>query len=172
MRLRELMEKKNNKGTYAGVRFTDDTVKRIKTYAEENEIPNRVPSSKLHTTVLYSRKYCPNYEAAGAYDKPLVGKPKKFDIWKSQPDENGNRSLCLVLTYDCPELVNRHNALMKEHGATFDYDQYRPHVTFSYDVGEGFDVNKLNPKDIGDIEISKEYREDLDLNWAKNNTSK
>jgi len=171
MRLIELTESKK-RGTYAAVRFSDDTVKRIKTFIEENEIPNPISANKLHTTVLYSRKYCPDYKAAGTYDTPLVGKPKKFDLWKSQPDEDGNRSNCLVLAYDCPELVKRHKSLMDEHKATFDFDQYRPHVTLSYDAGADFDVNKLKPQDVGNIEITKEYMEDLDLDWAKNNAKK
>jgi len=75
-----------------------------------------------------------------------------------------------VLTYDCPELIDRHNALMKEHGATFDYDEFKPHVTLSYDVGREFDTKKLPVADIGDINVIDEYSEELNLDWAKDNT--
>lgn len=170
MKLEELInEVKELPGTYAGVGFCDDTIKRIKTFIEENEIPQPVPDDKLHSTVLYSRKHLPDYQAAGEYEQPYEGTPTEFDLWKSQPDENGETSNCLVLQYDCDPLVERHNSLMQEHGATFDFDEYRPHVTLSYNVGD-LDLSSLNPSDVGPINIINEYREDLNTDWAKENT--
>lgn len=163
----KLMEQKN-KGTYAGVHFDKNTTDRIKAFIEANNIPNAAPSDKLHTTVLYSRKYLPNYEPAG--DVNMTGKPLKFEKWLTQADDKGYRASALVLTYVCPELVNRHKELMKEHDATFDYDEFKPHITLSYDIGREFDTKKLDPKDIGDLNIINEYGEDLNLDWAKDNT--
>lgn len=170
MRLIDLMEKKEQKGTYAGIRFADDTVKQLRKFAKDHNIPNRVPHKKFHTTVLYSRKYLPDYKPAGEYEEAMVGKPKAFEIWPSQPDDDGNKSHCLVLTYDCPALVKRHEDLMDEHKATYDFPDYKPHVTLSYDVGEGYDLDKLKVSDIDDLKIANEYSEELNLDWAKNNT--
>lgn len=175
MKLEQLLEEakkgktKDSKGTYAGVRFDDDTVQRIKTFIKENEIPNSVADKSLHTTVLYSRKHLPEYKAAGEYEEPLVGEPTEFDVWKSQPDDDGETSNCLVLQYECEPLVERHNSLTKEHGATFDYDEYKPHVTLSYNIGD-MDINNLDPATIGDIKIVSEYQEELSFDWAKNNS--
>ena len=171
MKLYDVMEKEETeeKGTYAGVRFCYDTVSRIKAYIEENEIAQPVPDEKLHTTLLYSRKFLPDYTPQGEIDPPLVGKGTKFDVWESQPNENGEKSNCLVMEYDCPELTERHESLMKEHGGTFDFDEYKPHVTLSYNIGD-MDASKLNPADIGDLNLVTEYGEDLNMNWAKDNT--
>ena len=171
MKLNDIMEKeeKTPDGTYAAVRFDEDTIGRIKTFIEENEITNPVPDDKLHTTLLYSKKYCPDYEPLGDLDEPLVGVPTEFDVWDSQPNEDDNKSKCLVLQYDCDALTDRHESLMKEHGATFDFDEYKPHVTFSYDIGD-LDVENLDPSNIGDLTIVHEYGEDLSLTWAKDNT--
>ena len=170
MKMTELVEKKSQKGTYSGVRFSKDTVKRIRAYIKENKIPNRIASKKLHTTVLFSRKYLPEYKPAGEYEEALVGTPKKFEKWLSQPDdETGERKSCLVLTYDCPELVKRHKDLMKEHNAEYDFDEYKPHITLSYDVGRDFDTKKLKPADVGNIDIVEEYIEELNLDWANTN---
>ena len=167
MKLNEIT-KKTPDGTYAGVRFSDKTRDAIAKYIADNNIPNAIKDHKLHTTLLYSRKYLPNYKPRGELEEVLVGKPIKFEKWPSQPDEDGNVSKCLVLKYDCPDLVNRHEDLMKEHDATFDYDEFKPHVTFSYNVDD------LQCKDLpefdDDIEISEEYGEDLNLNWAKDHT--
>ena len=162
-------EAEKKKGSYAGVQFDADTTKRIKTFVIENKIPQRVPSNKLHSTVLYSKKYLPNYKAQGKLKTPIVGKPKKFSVWETQPDEGGETANSLVLQYDAPELVARHKELMKEHDATYDF-QYKPHITLSYNIGD-LDISKLDPKDIGNINIVSEYGEDLDMDWAKNNAS-
>lgn len=170
MKLQNLYEKKQSeKGTYAGVSFDEETLKKITNFIKENKIPNAVPADKLHTTLLYSRKYLPDYKAQGEIDPPYVGTPKEFDVWESQEDNNGEKTKCLVLKYSCKELEKRHEYLMDEHDATYDFDQYRPHITFSYNIGD-LDVSELDPSSIGDIVIVKEYQEDLNLNWAKENT--
>jgi len=168
MKLDEIIvEKKEPDGTYAGVHFSKETVQAVKDYCNQNKIPNPVRSSKVHTTLLYSRKYLPDYKAAGKYDKPMIGKPTEFDIWPSKGDDPKN---CLVLEYDCAELVKRHEKLMKEFEATYDFDEYKTHITFSYDVGD-IKVKDL-PKFEGKIEIVEEYQQDLDLNWADKSTKK
>lgn len=170
MKLNDITEAKEKaKGTYAGVRFDKDTTKRIKAYAVENQIPDRLESRKLHSTLLYSKTYLPNYEATGNFDSPFVGKPKSFDVWESQPDDDGKTSNCLVLQYDCQDLCDRHSTLMDEHEAQYDFDEYKPHVTLSYNIGD-LDTSKLNPEDIGDLNIVSEYQEDLNIGWAKDNT--
>ena len=165
MKLEKLTEGK--KGTYAGVRFDDDTKKRIVSFIEKNKIPNPVPVNKIHTTVLYSRKHLPNYKPQEKVN--FVGKPKKFDVWETQSDKDGKTSNALILTYDSPELVKRHKLLMDEHEATFDFDKFEPHITLSYNIGD-LDISKLNPAGIGNLKIVSEYGEDLDLDWAKSNT--
>lgn len=170
MKVTEIIEKKQEKGTYAAVKLSNKTNKAIVKYIKDNDIPNAIKPEKLHTTLLYSRKHLPDYEPAGEYEEAMHGKPIGFEKWPSQPDDDGKVAMCLVLKYTCPELVDRHKFLMKEHGATYDYDEYNPHVTFSYDVG-GMQCKDL-PKFEEDIEIIEEYAEELNLDWAKDNTEK
>jgi hypothetical protein len=77
------------------------------------------------------------------------------------------------MKFKCEELNARHKELMDEHDATYDFPEYKTHVTLSYDIGD-MDETKLPDviKTIGEMKIVKEYGEDLDLDWAKNNTSK
>lgn len=168
----KLCEVVSNKGTYAGVRFSSDTKKAITQYIEENNIPNGIAPSKMHTTLLYSRKFLPNYEALGKYQPHLVGIPSGFDVWKSN-NEDGSSTNCLVVKYDCPELNKRHKELMTEHGATFDYPTYQTHITLSYDIGD-MDINELPEfrDTVPEIEIASEYKEMLDLSWAENKGTK
>jgi hypothetical protein len=173
MKLFEIKDVKPTKGTYAGVRFSDTTKKAIKKYMDDNKIPNAIAPNKLHTTLLYSRKYLPKYTPEGEYKKLMTGVPGKFDVWKSKPDDGSKPKNCLIVEYTCPQLDERHNELMKKHGGTYDYPEYKTHLTLSYDIGD------MKIKDLPDfkdtcpvIQIVSEYGEDLDLNWANNKGTK
>lgn len=170
MKIEELFEKKSEKpGTYAGVHFSPETVRSIQDFMKEHSVPHPVDDDKLHTTVLYSRKHCPNFEARGDIKPPIFGEAEEFAIWPSRSGTN-----CLVLKYKCPDLVARHKALMDEHNATYDFPEYVPHVTFSYDSGD-LDVATLNTeralKSLAKLEIVNEYGEDLNEDWANNSST-
>lgn len=168
MKLTEIIEEKTQKGTYAGVRLSDKTTDAIKKFIKDNNIPNPIKPEKMHTTLLNSRKYLPDYKPEGEYEEMLIGKPSGFEKWPSQPDDDGKVAMCLVLKYSCPDLSKRHKDLMKEHEATYDFPDYKPHVTLSYDVSS-LQCKDL-PKFEESIEIVEEYVEDLNLDWAKDNT--
>ena len=171
MKLTDIYEQDKQKpGTYAGVRFSPSTVESLTQYATDNKIPNALDSKEYHTTLLYSRKHLPNYEPMGEYSTHMTGTPTGFEIWPSQPDDEGHVKNCLVMTYSCPRLYQRHHKLMQQHGATYDFDEYKPHVTLSYDAGD-LDPSKL-PAYEEEIEITKEYREELTDSWADDKKGK
>ena len=166
MKSNEFIRKTHHKGTYAGIRFSDETKQAVKEYIEANSIPNPTPTDKLHATLLYSRKRCPDYEAQGDLSPTLRGKPGAFQVWEGQPDEEGHVPNCLVMEFDCAELTARHKELMKEHEATYDFPDYKTHITFSYDIGE---MSKDDlPAFEGPVELVHEYQEELDVDWAAN----
>lgn len=155
-----------SKGTYVGVRFSRKTLDLLEQYNKDNNIPNALKPAKMHSTVLYSRKFCPNYIAPGILNAPVIARPGKFDVFTSTSSD-GTVSRCLVVKIDSPYLQLRHTTLMHEHSATFDYPVYTPHITLSYDIGD-MDISALPPL-YGDIEIVEEYGMDLDLDWAAKN---
>lgn len=143
------------KGTYAGGNFSKDVQDGLEKFSNDNNIPNI--NTEYHTTILYSRKHLPDYKAAGKvkYDTPL----HSFEVF-------GGDTNVLVLKLDSPDLQERHNELMKEHKATYDFPEYIPHITLSYDIGD-FDINTLDIEDLDDIDfrVIEEYQEDLNLDW-------
>jgi hypothetical protein len=80
---------------------------------------------------------------------------------------------CLVLTYDCEDILLRHEFLMHKHGASFDFPSYTPHVTLSYDV-RGFNIKPMQDvlRYLPDIIIAHEYSEPLDMVTADINKTK
>ncbi len=157
--------KKKPDGTYAGMKFDKPTTDALTEYTKKHKIPNPIKPSKMHTTLLYSRKHLPKYKAAGKLDKPLMATFDKFEIFES--NEDGDQTNCLVMRFKCDKLVDRHHELMDQHNAIFDYDEYKPHLTMSYDVGP---MNPAHLPDFdGDISIVEEYGTNLDLSWASKN---
>lgn len=172
MKLFEIIEEQQEtKGTYAAVRFDPATKAAIAKWIENSKIPNPTNTDKLHCTVLYSRKYCPDYEPLGDIDPPWIGKPDKLEVWESRGKlRNEEPKRCLVMKFSCDDLVKRHEELMKEHDATYDFPEYKTHITLSYDIGDMDEADLPDISSIGDITIVEEYGEDLDLDWAAKST--
>lgn len=161
MRLNEILKlfEAPEDGTFAGVRFLPQDAQRLEQFALDNQIPNPNPASKMHVTLLFSKVPVPDYKAYGSYGQGLTATPKDVKIW-GEDDEK-----CLVVTLKCPGLVKRHKQLMKKHPeATWDHDDYIPHVTLSYNVGD-FDPSMLDLKSIGQLSLVEEYSDDIDPDW-------
>lgn len=168
MKLREVLSKDNvtedQQGTYAGYRVSQDDDDTIMDLLKEIGVSNPVEKSDLHLTLLYSRKFLPDYEPAS--DTDIWAYPSSFHVFNGQDGKN-----ILVLMLDCKDCVKRHKELMKQHKATYDFPEYLPHLTLSYDIGDWFDADadKINsefkdklPKE---FHINSEYMENLKLDW-------
>ena len=152
------------KGTYAGLHFSKDTIRRMMGYARKNKVPNILGESEFHSTLLYSRKFLPEYEPAGNLDTSLFAIPEAVEIWESPPNAfKKDLTNCLILKYKCQEQEDRFDELMTVHEASYDYDEYKTHVTLSYNVGDLQVEDLTNPAEIGDMEIIEEYSEELNL---------
>ncbi len=168
MRAQEFIMESKKQGTYACAHFSQETKDAVDKYIKDNNIPNPTPTNEMHATILYSRKHCPEFKAQGKIDPPYIGEFDQYQVWDGQQQSDGKIPKCLVMEFKCQDLVDRHNELMDEHNATYDFPKYKTHITFSYDIGD-MKINKL-PAYTGPIEIVEEYGEDLDLDWAENNT--
>jgi len=83
----------------------------------------------------------------------------------------GGRSIekfgdALVLCVDCPQLQARH-AEYKKIGASWDYPNYRPHVTLGYGAGDLYTIfDQIEPFD-EPITLMGERREAIVEDWAE-----
>jgi len=146
-------------GTYVGLKFDYNTKQIVKEYIENNKIPNPVNIDKIHSTLLYSRKYIADYEPIGKLDESWYCEPSHFSIFENDPKNGENNLKCLVLEYKCSKQLLRFDELMKKHNATYDFPEYNTHITLSYDVGN-LDYKKL-PKFEKYLKIIEEYSRDL-----------
>lgn len=156
IRFREWMREKE-KGVYVGCIYnqsaSDDLMNIIKKY----NIPSTLTVDDFHTTIIYSRKYADIENLNDDMeDSEIVAYPKELHVFNTFDNKRA-----LVIKLDCEYLENRHKELMKKYNLTYNYDEYIPNITLSYDIGE---------MSIPDIEefprffrIQSEYKEELNL---------
>jgi len=146
-----------SKGTYAGIKLSEEDCDYIVTLCNDLKLPNPITKDKIHITLLYSRKYLPKYFPAGRIEG--VCSPKEFHVF---PTFDKKRALVLKVKSDW--LLKRHEYLMTVHDATYDYPEYIPHITLSYDLGDM--PEPQFPQDIKkQFRLVEEYVEELKLEW-------
>ena len=106
-------------GTYSFVTLDEQTKQQIIKYLLLCNIPNPVPIEELHCTLLNTTDIINDYLPIYTYNHPLIGTVNGLQIWKTQLDKN-----CLVLVFDCPDLHDRYNLLVKEHSINTVYSKY------------------------------------------------
>ena len=152
MRLAELKHPQK-RPTYLGVKFSDDSLSRLASLLEG--VPNRNPLDKLHITVTYSRAPI-SIESLGDIGEIPV-KPLNYRFFNTRTGMQ-----CLVLEVESEWLTTRHLETINDYGASYDFPEYKPHVTLSYDCGYDFDISKLpDVSTLGELSIVHEYYEDL-----------
>lgn len=159
---KEWLKESKDKGVYVAVKFTQAAAEDISIFCQENNIPNPIPEKEIHSTLIYSTKY-DNIVINDVGEDLGNAEPKKFHIFETQDNK---RALVIILKSEY--LTIRHKELMEKYNLTYDFDEYIPHITLSYDI-EDFDISKLNIKDLpSNFTINTEYKEDLDINKYKN----
>lgn len=132
---------------YVDVRPDEATKRALAALQKSANIPNPYSVDKMHCTLLHSKKAC---------DKPFVNKKSTYQAsFKSYDFFENDGKQCLVLKLDSPDLEARHKRLMKETGGSYDFPQYLPHITLSYDAG-GVDLKTLPAPAISSIIFADE----------------
>jgi 2'-5' RNA ligase len=164
MKIKELYEEdKNNRGLFVAAELDEDSRDLLVEYCKKNKIQNPLAKEKFHSTILFSRKPCPDYRPSDE-PYPMSATVKRLEMWKSVHVEG--QPNCLVMKLDCPALNERFDYLMNEHDASYDFDEYLPHVTLSYDAGdiEAEDLPTFDEELIFDHEKGEPLKEKYDAN--------
>lgn len=156
------------KGTYVGVKWSNTSGKNIREYFEVHGIPNMLKDDEYHSTLAYSKVEF-NHDTSNKSFKAFT---KKLHIF----EDRRTKKKVLVILLDSNDLTNRHKEIYKNNSkATYDFDEYIPHITLSDDVSEmkEKDLEYLTSDSFGDNELQeqfesisngKEYTKILDLN--------
>ncbi len=144
---------RSSRGIFSAVKFDKKTTQKIVEFQKINNIRSPIKNSDLHTTIIFSPdKYILDYPVKKHLD--IKAKIIGFDKWRMN---NGN--YCLVALLDCNFLNERFEKLSKKYGIENPYDEYKPHVTLSYDIPIHMNVSNLKDS-IGELRIISEYVKD------------
>ena len=168
-KFRDLIEKQQ--GTYVAVQWPKEVAKIITDTAKEFGVPNVLDDNDIHTTLIYSRvgfEHTPSKEDFG-FSTVGPNNSRKSMLVVFENRETGSRILALKLY--SKQLENRHKEIMTNNPkATYDFDEYIPHITLSYDIKDydisNFDYEQFSER-LEDASGGVEYTEPLNLDWEK-----
>jgi phage-related protein (TIGR01555 family) len=133
-------------------------------WAKGQGFDTTTPADELRVTIAFSRQ---------PLDWMKIGQD-----WSSDKDGNltvpagGPRIVqalgdkgAVVLLFASNDLKWRHDAF-KEAGASFDFDEYQPHVTITYQVPAGLDLSKVQPY-TGPLKFGPELFAEVVDNWEQ-----
>jgi len=129
-----LEDKSTSKGTFVGLRLSDESSTKLVEWMEDNDIVDPTPENKLHVTLILDKVREIEWNDTD-YDPPLEIDPETYEFALF-----GDESNILVLKMKSDELLRRHNSAKALHNIKWDHDEYAPHVTLSYssksDIGD------------------------------------
>jgi hypothetical protein len=146
-------------GTFVAVRFAEKTMEELEVFAKMIGVPNPIPRSDYHCTVIYSRKPLINVVPEKSILPFWFAEPLGFDVFDTRSSD-GSTTKCLVLKISSDEMHERHTYFREVEGASHDFDSYIPHITLSYDIGD-YDISVLGCVELPRICIVQEYSEEL-----------
>ena len=128
---------KHKDGTYVSLEMRNDSRELLDHFVEMNlGLTERVDPKSYHITVIYSRTPVPAAETL-ATKTTAIATAVKYEVFPTK--DNGK---CLVLRVESRNAAYL-NKWLTDHGATSDYDSYKPHVTICYDYKGDEDVSGL-----------------------------
>lgn len=131
----------------------------ILAHFETQDVPNLLPPTDLHVTIAYSRNALDWMEIAAEYSREPNG---HLSIQAGGPRvvERLGAEGMVVLMFNSWELGWRHGEIRRA-GASWDYSDYQPHISFAKDLPDGFDLEAVKPW-TGVIELGEEIFEEID----------
>lgn len=130
-------------------------------WAKANGFESTLPASDMHVTVLYSRSAVDPMKMGRDWSENEKGQIVVRPGGPRVIERLGENAV--ALRFASPDLEWRHNHLV-EAGGSHDWPEYAPHVTLSYAVPEGVDLDALKPFN-GELRFGPEIFEALDLDW-------
>ena len=138
-------------GTFIGAKLTEQSAKQLVKWMDRVGISDPVPLNELHCTITFDAEREIAHQPM-EFSPPIDIDPSSYELKLFGPNKD-----ILVLGFECPELANRFNTLIKRYNITPTYPRYKPHVTLSYTPQK---TSPESPPEFG-IQFAKEYVKDF-----------
>lgn len=131
-------------------------------WAKGQGFKSTTPAGDLHVTIAFSRvavDWMKASESWSGQDGKLTVQPGGARLVEKLGDKGA-----VVLLFNSSELGWRHEAIRREAGASWDFPEYQPHVTITYQGGD-LDLSKVEPYR-GKLVFGPEIFEEINEDWA------
>jgi hypothetical protein len=132
-------------------------------WAKKAGFKTTLPADDMHVTLAFSKSPVDWMKAGDNWGGEQDGKLKVRPGGVRVLEKFGDGAGCIVLAFSCSELTWRHEQIKRDAGASWDYPDYNPHITITYDVGD-LDWQKVEPYR-GPIVLGPEIFEEIDEDW-------
>ena len=157
-----ILEEYSIDGVYVAVKWDTKAMEQLAEYFHD-KIPEPFPAKDMHTTLACSRTYFTHKLSNDVF----IAEIDKLHIFKNE--KLGHTALVILLKSD--SLSKRHEVIHQDENASYDFDEYKPHITLSYDVSSMSEedlkyilsiefLSKLKEQNVI-IQNGKEYTEKL-----------
>lgn len=134
-------------------------------WAKDQGFSTTTPADELHVTVCFSKTPVDwmkmGTDWGNGDDKGQLTVPPGGARLVERLGDKG----AVVLLFNSPELSWRHKEF-ERNGASFDFQEYQPHVTISYEVPADFDLSKVEPYQ-GKLVFGPEIFAEVVEDWEK-----
>lgn len=134
-------------------------------WAKEQGFAKTLLPDDMHVTIAFSRYPVDWMKAGSAWSENDKGQMTIKPGGARLVERLGAQGQAVVLLFSSSELSWRHEDIKRNSGATWDWPEYQPHITISYDAG-GMDLSKVKPY-AGRIELGPEVFEEVKDDWEK-----
>ena len=131
-------------------------------WAKAQGFDTTASADELHVTIAYSRVPVDWMKIGQDWSSDREGKLTVNAGGPRLVEPLGDKG-AVVLLFSSSDLKWRHEA-MKEAGASFDFDEYQPHVTITYAKPDGLDLAAVEPY-AGPLVFGPELFSELDEGW-------
>lgn len=141
--------------------------KDIVAWAKSQGFESIVTPAELHVTVIYSKVAVDWFSFGDNWSGDAKGNVTVLPGGPRAVEKLGNQG-AVVLMFASSDLAWRNRNAVEDHGASWDFESYQPHITISYNAGD-LDLTKVEPY-TGKIILGPEMFEDIEDNYTAEET--
>jgi phage-related protein (TIGR01555 family) len=132
-------------------------------WAKGQGFETTLTADEMHVTVCYSRDPVDWMKVGEPWNQDDKGQLKIPPGGARMLDEFGSLQTATVLLFSSSALCWRHEEIARA-GASYDFDEYQPHITITYDAPDALDLSKVEPYR-GELVFGPEIFEEINDDW-------
>jgi hypothetical protein len=167
MKIEDLFEaKKKLKTLYCSRKLLN--AKDVIEWAKAQGFKNVLEPKDMHVTIAYSKEKIDWSDMTDSFDHITSRKDGKKDDTKREVHAFGEDKKAIVLTFENADLHRRWEEFTEHFGASWDFPDYRPHVSITYDgLPEGLKLSDIKPYE-GELYFGPETMDEVNTDWKSN----